>query len=347
MTIDVRTLNHDDLDGAARLLARRHQADRSRTPALSSKFDLADAVRPALANVLTRPTMRGVVAVENGEPAGFLAGAIALPAPTAWYAGYIPTRSAQIDYTGHAAPGDESIDIYRRLYAELAPYFLEHGCFVHYVEVNAGDDAALEAWYSLGFGQASTLAFRDTSSLQFDGVALRADVEVHQAAPEDIEVAVKLNDDLLRHHNASPMFVPYLPESFAAARAYQSELLAAPAGAHWLAYQDGQPVAMQTFDEQNFAEMARPENGIYLFQGITAPDARGGGVGSAVLHRAIEWARDAGYACITLHYLSPNVSGARFWQRSGFRPLTHTLVRRIDDRIAWAYPDTKSLKPSP
>ena len=345
MTIDVRTLNRDDLDGAAHLLAQRHQADRTRTPALSTRYDHVDAVRPVLAKVLAQPAARGVIAVRNGSPAGYLIGSNALPPPTAWYAGYIAPRAGQIDYAGHAAPGDEGIDVYRRLYAELAPYFLEHGCFVHYVEVNAGDDAALEAWYSLGFGQASTLAVRDTSSLHVDSDALHPAVEVHQAGPEDIEVVVKLNDDLLRHHSASPTFAPYLPETFADARAYQSQLLGDPTNAHWLAYQNGQPVAMQTFDGQNFAELARPENGIYLFQGITTAEARGGGVGSAVLRRAIDWARDAGYACITLHYLSPNVSGARFWQRNGFRPIAYTLVRRIDERIAWAQP--RPLIPSP
>jgi GNAT superfamily N-acetyltransferase len=336
MTIDVRTLQPDDLDAAARLLARRHQADRTRTPALSPRFDHADAVRPIVADALSQPSMRGFVALQNGEPAGFLAGSIALPEPTAWYAGYIPSRSGQIDYVGHAAPDDEGHDIYRRLYADLAPYFLDHGCFAHFVEVNAGDETALEAWYSLGFGQVSTLAVRDTSPLT-DDAAYNTTVEVHQAGPEDIEVVVKLNDDLLRHHNTSPMFAPYLPETFADARAYQSQLLGDPANAHWLAYQDGQPVAMQTFHVQNFAEMARPEPGIYLFQGITAPDARAGGIGTAILHRAIDWARDAGYRHITLHYLAPNVSGARFWQRTGFRPLTHTLVRRIDERVAWAH----------
>ena len=50
----------------------------------------------------------------------------------------------------------------------------------------------------------------------------------------------------------------------------------------------------------------------------------------------MEWAQDAGYAHCTLQDLAAIVSGARFWERSGFLPLAHRLSRCIDERIAWA-----------
>jgi GNAT superfamily N-acetyltransferase len=79
-----------------------------------------------------------------------------------------------------------------------------------------------------------------------------------------------------------------------------------------------------------------PEHTIYLYQGIVSKDARRGGVGRAILARAVRWARDAGYEHIALHFATANLEGARFWQSSGFQPVEYRMARHIDERIAWA-----------
>jgi GNAT superfamily N-acetyltransferase len=93
---------------------------------------------------------------------------------------------------------------------------------------------------------------------------------------------------------------------------------------------------MQTFHEQDFAELARPEQSVYLFIGVTSPEVRGGGVGTALMRRSMEWARAEGYKRCTLHFLSANIPAARFWLKNGFRPLTQRLVRQVDERLPWA-----------
>ena len=337
MPIEIKGLTSNELDAAARLLAARHRADRTHTPALAAGFEDAATVRRLIEEALAQPLACSVLALQDGHVAGFMTGVIALPPPTAWFAPFLPPRSAQIGYAGYAAAGPEAGELYRRMYAALAPDWLARGCFTHFVEVNAEDDVALAAWFSLGFGQVITLAARDTSPVPPDQDGATDGIEVHQAGPEDIEVVLKLNDDLMRHHNASPIFLPYLPETEPAVRQHQADLLADPANAHWIAYRAGEPLGMQTFHPQTFAAMAQPEGSIYLFQGVTTPGSRGGGVGTALLRRSMDWARDAGYERCTLHYFSANIPGARFWQRSGFRPLTQRLVRRVDERIAWAH----------
>jgi hypothetical protein len=42
---------------------------------------------------------------------------------------------------------------------------------------------------------------------------------------------------------------------------------------------------------------------------------------------------------------STNLLTARFWPRQGFRPVAYRLVRRVDQRIAWANPS--ALRSSP
>jgi GNAT superfamily N-acetyltransferase len=65
-------------------------------------------------------------------------------------------------------------------------------------------------------------------------------------------------------------------------------------------------------------------------------DARAGGVGSAILAKGVDWARDKGYENIALHFAAANVPGAKFWQSSGFVPVEYGMRRHIDERIAWA-----------
>jgi GNAT superfamily N-acetyltransferase len=335
MRIETRPMDEGDVESAARLLAARHREDRVRTPVLSARYEEPAAVRPFIEQLLARPMSRGVIGLADGEPAGFMIGLVTLVPPTAWFTPFIEPRSGQVLYQAHAATGAEAAELYRHMYAAIAPRWLAHGCFAHFVEIHAGDETAMDAWFSLGFGQALTFAVRDTSPVPADPERA-AGVEIHQASAEDIEVVLKLNDDLARHHNASPIFLPYLPETEAAQREHQQELLEDLENAHFIAYRDGEPVGMQTFHPPDMQEMARPEAGIYLFGGITVPGGRGGGVGTALLRHSMDWAREQGYAHCALHYFTANIPGARFWTRSGFRPLTERLIRRVDERIAWA-----------
>lgn len=148
---------------------------------------------------------------------------------------------------------------------------------------------------------------------------------------------LNLGDVLARHHNAAPIFLPYIPEETEPGyREYQLGLLEKPENAHWIAYREGRAVGTQTFHEPDFAELARPDRSIYLFVGVSVPEERGTGLGTALLRHSIDWARNETYEHCTLHFLSANISAARFWLRCGFRPLAERMVRHVDDRLAWA-----------
>ncbi|MGD9890527.1 MAG: GNAT family N-acetyltransferase [Dehalococcoidia bacterium] len=333
MNTETRPLMAEHIAAAARLLAERHRIDRTRTPALSPRFEDSGAARSQIEAGLADPLARGVVAIRGDAVVGFLIGKVSLPS-TAWHGGYRPRRAGTVVYAGYAAIGPAATETYRQLYAALALFFIDHGAFLHEIEINAADDAALRAWVSLGFGQTLTLAARDTTPL--DGAA-SVDIEIDRAGPEDIDIIMKLGDDLARHHNTAPIFLPYIPEETNGGfRGYELELLQKPENAHWVAYRDGRPAGMQTFHEQDFAEMARPDRSVYLFFGVTAPEARGGGLGTAILRHAMKWAREEGYERCTLHFLSANITGARFWLGSGFQPLTMQMERQVDDRLGWA-----------
>jgi GNAT superfamily N-acetyltransferase len=324
------------LDDAAALLAARHRADRAREADLPPRFEDAAAAREALQEVLATPRTGGVVALDGGRIAGYLLGSLVLPEPTNFLALIMQPRSARVPYAGHAVVPDDGRETYRRLYAALAPRWNAAGCFAHYVETPAGDRAALDAWFSLGFGRDMTFAVRGTHDLVADR-RQDAAVEVHRAGAEDLDVVMRLAEGLWRHHAAAPVFFPFLPETLPDMRRFQEALLADPANAHWLAYRDGRALGMMTFIAGLFFDrMLRPERCVYLFQGFTEAAARGGGVGTALLAHSLVWAREQGHERCGLHFMAANLTAARFWLGHGFRPFEYRLCRVVDGRIAWA-----------
>jgi GNAT superfamily N-acetyltransferase len=276
-----------------------------------------------------------VLAEVEGAPAGFAIMTPLITAQTHFLASFFPPRAATLGYAAHAAKDGLEYDVYRAMFASLAEGFVTLGFFDFAINLPASDLASREAWASLGFGRTMTCAIRDVGPTQKPAAS---SVELHQAAGEDAEVIFGLNEELMLHHTRSPIFNPFIRESDTSSHEFQKNLLADPAAnAHWVAYEEGKPVGMNTFMQPFFlAPMTVPEKTIYLFQGIVTPDARAGGVGTAILTKGVEWAREQGYEHVALHFASANLPGANFWQSSGFRPIEHGMRRRLDNRIAWA-----------
>ena len=335
MSITISTFDPTKhLDSAAALLAGRQQRDRERDPRLPAAFVMPEACRPIIEASLTQHGGRGVIAHDGTEPVGFMIMTPQLFAPTHFLAAFFPPRSAAASYQQHAAKGGMEYDVYREMYAVLAEHWVNLGYFDHLVAVSPSDTGLAEAWASLGFGRNAVAAMRGVGPTDKP----QAKIEMHQASAEDADVIFKLAEELTIHHARSPIYWPYLRETDESSHDMQRGLLTDPqANAHWVAYEDGKPIGMNTFMPPAFlSPLMVPPKTVYLYQGIVTSDARTGGVGTAILSRGAEWAREQGYEYMTLHFAAPNLQGARFWQSSGFVPIEYGLRRRVDERVAWA-----------
>ena len=321
------------IDAAAALLAERHARDREREPLLPAVYGVPAACRTQIEHAIERPGWYGAVAHDGNGLAGFMIGAPQLFAPTHFLAAFFPPRSVAIGYASHAAVAGAEYDVYRELYADVAAHFVDRGYFDHIAGVAPSDAAVGEAFASLSFGRHSVAAMRGVEPTE----RAAAGVQVHQAGAEDAEVVYALSEELNLHHARAPIYWPYLRETDDASHEMSLGLLGDPANAHWVAYENGRAVGMNTFMPPAFlSAMTVPERTVYLYQGIVTQDARAGGVGTAILSRAVAWAREQGYEHIGLHFAAPNLQGAKFWQSSGFKPMEFGIRRRIDDRVAWA-----------
>jgi GNAT superfamily N-acetyltransferase len=337
MTLVVRPFEARDLAPIATLLARAHQRDRAIRPELPSACENPDACEGAIRESVLDRDGDLAVAERDGRIVGYLGGARALHAPDSFGAQYSPPHSISVPLAGHAlAEGEPASETYRALYAPLADRWASDGFFTHHVSVRAEDLAVREAWFLLGFGAHSTFAVRSTAPL---GAPPRADLEVHAASIEELPVVRHLDELESLFHRQSPIFWPHLGRDVSrAVETFQRAALEGTVNPVFLGTRDGEPLAMHfVIRSGGFGgRLSSPGDAAYLYQGIVEPEARGSGIGTALLSHTLDWARDQGADWITLHYATMNPSGAPFWEHHGFRPLEMSLERRLDERIAWA-----------
>jgi GNAT superfamily N-acetyltransferase len=334
MRITVGPFTRQHLDAAGRLLAARHARYRAASSLLPAEYEAPGAWRPMLESAVAATGVHAARCEVDGDIAGFMAMEPMLFGPAEMVAAFFAPRSAQVGFGSHAAREDVAFDVYRELYAEVSQHLVALGFFDHVVYVAPDDVVVNDAFVSLGFGRSVTAAIRGVEPI--DAEPVDGAIEIHQVSSEAIRDVIRLNDELSEHHRATPIYWPHLPETAAATEEFQRQLLDDPANAHFVAYERGRAIGMQTFMPPDWvAPPLRPEQTVYLYQGIVSADARSHGIGRAILAAGIDWCREQGYRHVALHFASANISGARFWQAAGFRPTEYRLTRHVDSRVGW------------
>jgi ribosomal protein S18 acetylase RimI-like enzyme len=336
MARDIRRLEPPDWEAAAELLAARHRHERRSQPDLPERFEQTGEALILIAELMQSPATDGVIAWDDGEPAGFLAGSMRTPSPLSMVAKFVRSRAAAVSHWGHAIADPDDGELYREMYAALAPCWIERGYFSHYIDCSALDFTVSDAFMSLGFGRQTTLAARRVADRVDAQPSL--DIEIMRAGPSDLETVMLFVEAIAQQHASAPAFLPYLREPDASVEESNRDFLNDWGNAYLLARRNGNAVGMFSLHQSNYIpQTVLPERAIYLEDGAVLPGERRSGVGRALLRDAMTWAGDSGYSACLLHFLSANIPASRFWQGNGFWPLVHTLVRHVDERIAWAH----------
>lgn len=338
MPLTIRDAVPSDLETCTALLAGRHRRDLQRVPFFNPALAEPAACLALLEPLFANTYADGLVAETDGQTVGFLFGERMLLAPTDFASNFVAPHSIAVPVEGHAvAAGEDALSVYRALYAELAGRWVQDGFFIHRVAVTAEDPEVQDAWVTLGFGRALTAAVRATAEPV--NVSRSRQLRIEQASPEDIDDVMMLIDEQDAWHWRSPMFWPVVHEAGPAARAFNHNALRSSEIPYFVAYEEGRAIAMQTFLRPGFTPpFVDPASNVYLFEGVVASHARGGGIGGTLLKHSMEWAARSGFETCTLHFASANPLGAPFWQGHGFRPIEHAMQRIIDDRVIWARP---------
>jgi ribosomal protein S18 acetylase RimI-like enzyme len=318
---DLVAFGEEHLGSAADLLAARHRRDRAADARLSAAFEDAAACRPRIEAALARGV--GVAALRDGKLAGYLISQTA--------ALHEPHRRAFVPLEGHAVEAGGGADTYRQMYAVLSPKLIRLGLFDHQVHVMAADTTASDAWFTLTFGQGFHVASRSLDAIAGEG----ATVQSRLAGPNDAPEVKRLLWGLFRQGAESPSFLPYLFDEEAARLDLVADL-DKPGAAFWLAYEGDSPVGVMYVGRPDEPGIGGPPDSAHIFEAFVDAEARARGIGTTLLRHCVAWARENGFARLSLDYRSYNIVGSRFWRGHGFRPVSTILQRRLDPRIAWA-----------
>ena len=321
MPLTARSLGLEDVTVAVELLAARHGRDRLRQPLLPTRYESPANCLPLLEALLADGA--GVVAERDGRLVGYLMAECTAPDRQ--------QRRAFIPLEGHAIAADEDGETYRQMYAALAPTLIRRGLFDHQVLLPAGDAEAVEAWFSLTFGQGLNVAVRPVGKID----AAPTEIEVRHCGERDLETVVEMFMGLEAFHTSAPVFRPSMetPDSL---RREIADDVASRDSLVLLALLGGRAAGMFIARPPRTMLMGRFDRTLAVLEVYTRPDARRRGVAAAMLAEATAWAGQRGFEHLALDYMTANPLSSRFWRVQGFEPVATILQRRIDPRVAWA-----------
>jgi GNAT superfamily N-acetyltransferase len=306
---ELRPFADEHLDGAAALLAERHERHREAEPLLPP---LADP-RAELEREWRTEGASGTVALDGGEVVGYLVGHPRVDPAGTHVMSFI---------AGHASREPELV---RDLYAAAAPAWVGAGMSRHFVYVPALDEL-IDPWFRLSFGGSAVQAMRETAGERptpVDGVLVR------DGEPRDLDAAVALERAMTESMQPAPSFSDYRPDPVEeATEEWLGTWDDTETYKHFVAEREGRVVGHILLYHRP-PDLRVPADSIDLAQASTDPAERGTGVGLALTRHAIAWAHEHGYPTMTTDWRMTNLLASRFWPRRGFRPTFLRVQRSI------------------
>jgi GNAT superfamily N-acetyltransferase len=305
--VEFRPFSDEHLEGAARLLAERHDRHRAVEPLLPAAGD----VRVHVAREWGAGDTGGAVALEGGEVIGYLVGERREDTigPHVWS-----------HLAGHAVRTPEHV---RDLYRIASGRWLEDGISRHFVFVPALPEL-IDPWFRLGFGASAALAARKTGP----ETSPASGVNVRPSTPDDLQAAASF-DRLLGEHLARPPSFGGLPVPVL--REYVDDwrnIWADDRFVHFVAEREGR-IAGHLLLYRRPPDLRVPPDSIDLANAATDPAARGSGAMLALTAHALTWAHEHGFPTMITDWRMTNLEASRFWPRRGFREVFLRLYRSI------------------
>jgi ribosomal protein S18 acetylase RimI-like enzyme len=332
LPVSVQVIPFDDglLSQAGELLARRHRRDRVVLPGLPARFEDPDVAREAIKATLQRKQAGGFAALEDGRLVAYLIGDMVVD--NLW------GRSGWVRTPGCAHAPDVGVGIIRDLYAALGARWVGYGIFFHFVLVPVADPVLVQAWFSLSFGIEQVHALIDLGAINRASPSVPSEIEIRRAGARDRQHLAEMSDVIWKTQVQAPVWGVMMPETVGENVEGWGELVDQADVTVWLALMEGRVVGVQGYWPAERADdnLLIPEECAHMSVAGTREEARGRGIGTLLTNHGLAQARLAGYRFCETDWRSTNLLASRFWPRRGFRPVAYRLVRRIDQRIAWA-----------
>jgi GNAT superfamily N-acetyltransferase len=315
--LQIVPLKEEHIEDAARLVGDRYQQLCLQVPDLPQRYSNIGNLLPLLLNIL-KATGNGVAAIRNRRLVGFLTGWQMLT--------FRGQRSIYSPEWANAADMEDSAHIYQEMYTHLSSTWLAEKYLAHYISLFPNDIHGLQAWNWLGFGMFAIDALRSVEPIRVDNV----DAIIRRADIQDIEQVIALHDDLWSYIKGPPVFLLNEKRD----RHYFQEWLQAPDKVVWLACTKDEPVAFMRLGpaDDDVCTIIVDEKTTSIYSAFTKEKVRRGGIASALLAHALDFARLSGYQRCAVPFEPMNPLGTRFWLEY-FKPVCFSILRIVDDRL--------------
>jgi ribosomal protein S18 acetylase RimI-like enzyme len=315
--LEITPFDEEHLDGAAELLAVRHQRHRKAEPLLSARYENPPEAREVIRTAYGAEGASGSVAVHGSKVVGYLLGAP--KGGEAWGA------NVWVESAGHAV---EDPEVARALYALAAARWVEEGRVAHYALLPSHDRELVHTWFRLAFGWQHTHAIREPA----EAGPLHEGLVVREPTRDEIPQLARLDMVLTEHQGLSPTFSSGPPDVYEERVADWEEDFDNPKFWNVAVEHQGRLVGSAVGCDLEVSSShtgpARPDRAAFLGFAAVLPDARGLGVGRALGEAVSELALRKGYPSIVTDWRETNLLSSRAWRGLGYRD-TFTRVHRL------------------
>jgi GNAT superfamily N-acetyltransferase len=225
---------------------------------------------------------------------------------------------------GNAAISENRAKIYAAMYQAAGEKWVSAGAVSHGVCLFAHDKKAQEQFYQYGFGLRCVDAVRPVELI--DGNPC-VDYHFMELGEDDCSAVYPLEMMLDAHQRTSPYFMNRPSAAFE----YFKNHYLNDSRYFGVKYKD-ELCAFLSVTEVGETFIAAGENYKHICGAYCTPEHRGKGVYQNLLNFVIATLKNEGITCIGTDFESFNPAGAGFWLKY-FTPYTHSVVRRIDERI--------------
>jgi len=235
---------------------------------------------------------------------------------------------------GHAVAADEDAALYGALYAATAERLVREGVHLHLIGQFAAERATAAQLVDLGFGAVVAERLRDLSDVATADATANGrdalDERIHRM-PRDAswERLAPLAAEHAAYYRQSPLFLVKDDALETAAADLEEHRRAGDALFAYVT--DGEPRAYLVVGPCHGTSEGRllaHTNTAQVRSAYAVPAVRRGGIGAALLQRAVAWAREAGFERMFVEHETANLEGGPFWRRH-FSPFLLFSMRYV------------------
>lgn len=245
------------------------------------------------------------------------------------------------EFAHAVAPGEEA-PAYGALYAATAERLVGEGVHLHLIGHFAAERRSTGALFDLGFGAVVAERLRDLSdvvqppsaALDHEGPSRHGVLIDHVAREASWEPYADLAAEHAAYYRQSPLFLVKDDARDTAAAELEEHRRA---GDQLFVYRAGdQPLAYLVVGPCHGASEGRLLAATATAQirsAYAVPTIRRGGIGAALLQRAVAWARESRFERLFVEHETANLEGGPFWRRH-FSPYLVFSMRYVDRTLA-------------